>query len=113
MFSEYKELTIDQIIDQLMEQPEGTRMQILAPVIRARKGEYQKVFEDARKESDFGNGRFVRNILENAKMNQASRLLEYDFDAITTEEIKTIKAVDITPPPEIKQEAKRTIGFVY
>ena len=46
-------------------------------------------------------------------MNQASRLLEYDFDAITTEEIKTIKAVDITPPPEVKKEVKRTIGFVY
>ncbi|MBQ9924896.1 MAG: excinuclease ABC subunit UvrA, partial [Clostridia bacterium] len=38
-----------QIIDQLMSYPEGTRMQILAPVIRARKGEYQKIFEDARK----------------------------------------------------------------
>lgn len=71
------------------------------------------VFEDARKRSDFGNGRFVRNILEKAKMNQASRLLEYDFDDITTEEIKTIKAVDITPPPEVKKEVKRTIGFVY
>lgn len=71
------------------------------------------VFEDARKRSDFGNGRFVRNILEQAKMNQASRLLEYDYADITTEEIKTIKAVDITPPPEVKKEAKRTIGFVY
>lgn len=71
------------------------------------------VFENARKQSDFGNGRFVRNILEKAKMNQASRLLEYDFDTITTEQIKTIKAVDITPPPEVKKESKRTIGFVY
>lgn len=68
------------------------------------------VFEQARKQSDFGNGRFVRNTLEQAKMNQASRLLEYDFDAITTEEIKTIKAVDIVAP-EIKTEVKRTIGF--
>ena len=72
----------------------------------------RSVFEDARKRSDFGNGRFVRNILEKAKMNQASRLLKYDFDTITTEEIKTIKAVDIASPPEIKQEAKRTIGFI-
>ena len=46
---EIKQQSIDQIIDQLMDYPEGTRMQILAPVIRARKGEYQKVFEDARK----------------------------------------------------------------
>ena len=69
-----------------------------------------RAFEVARKQSDFGNGRYVRNLLEQAKMNQASRLLEYDFDQITTEEIKTIKAVDIIIP-EVKTEVKRTIGF--
>lgn len=68
------------------------------------------VFEDARTHSDFGNGRFVRNVLEQAKMNQASRLLEYDFEDITAEEIHTIKAVDIVQP-ERRKEAKRTIGF--
>ncbi|HPE15628.1 MAG TPA: excinuclease ABC subunit UvrA [Oscillospiraceae bacterium] len=46
---EIKQQTIDQIIDQIMLLPEATRIQILAPVVRARKGEYQKVFEDARK----------------------------------------------------------------
>ena len=46
---EIRQQSIDQIIDQLMSYPEGTRMQILAPVIRARKGEHQKIFEDARK----------------------------------------------------------------
>ena len=46
---EIKQQTIDQIIDQIITLPEGTRIQILAPVVRARKGEYNKVFEDARK----------------------------------------------------------------
>lgn len=46
---EIRQQTIDQIIDQLMLLPEGTKLQILAPVVRARKGEYTKVFEDARK----------------------------------------------------------------
>ena len=46
---EIKQQSIDQIIDQLMALEPGTRLQILAPVIRARKGEYQKVFEDARR----------------------------------------------------------------
>ncbi|HWP68829.1 MAG TPA: excinuclease ABC subunit UvrA, partial [Rectinemataceae bacterium] len=46
---EIKQQTIDQIIDQILLLPEGTRVQILAPVVRARKGEYLKVFEDARK----------------------------------------------------------------
>ena len=44
-----RQQTIDQIIDQLMQLGDGCRIQILAPVVRARKGEYQKVFEDARK----------------------------------------------------------------
>ncbi|MCI8440291.1 MAG: excinuclease ABC subunit UvrA [Oscillospiraceae bacterium] len=46
---EIRQQTIDQIIDQVLELPEGTRVQILAPVIRARKGEYAKIFEDARR----------------------------------------------------------------
>ena len=44
---EIRQQTIDQIIDQLMLLPEGTKLMILAPVVRARKGEYVKVFEDA------------------------------------------------------------------
>lgn len=46
---EIRRQTIDQIVDHVMTLPEGTRMQILAPVVRARKGEHLKVFEDARK----------------------------------------------------------------
>ncbi len=46
---EIRQQSIDQIIDQLMALPEGTRIQVMAPVIRGRKGEYAKVFEDARK----------------------------------------------------------------
>lgn len=46
---EIRQQTIDQIIDLILALGEGTRIQILAPVVRSRKGEYQKVFEDARK----------------------------------------------------------------
>ena len=46
---EIRQQTIDQIIDQLTALPEGTRLQILAPVIRGKKGEHAKEFEDARK----------------------------------------------------------------
>ena len=46
---EIKQQTIDQIIDQVLTLPEATRIQVLAPVIRGKKGEHQKVFEDARK----------------------------------------------------------------
>ena len=46
---EIRQQTVDQIVDQLMQYPEGTRLQIMAPMIRGRKGEYQKLFDDARK----------------------------------------------------------------
>ena len=46
---EIRQQTIDQIIDQVMALPEGTRIQVMAPVIRGKKGEHAKVFEDARR----------------------------------------------------------------
>jgi excinuclease UvrABC ATPase subunit len=46
---EIRQQTIDQIIDQVLALPEGTRIQVMAPVVRGKKGEYTKVFEDARR----------------------------------------------------------------
>ena len=46
---EIKKQTVDQIVDQIMEMPEGTKIQLLAPVVRGRKGEHAKVFERARR----------------------------------------------------------------
>ncbi|HZW50028.1 MAG TPA: excinuclease ABC subunit UvrA, partial [Bacillota bacterium] len=42
--------TVEQIVDQVMALPQATRLQILAPLVRGRKGEYTKLFEDMRKE---------------------------------------------------------------
>jgi excinuclease ABC subunit A len=46
---EIRQQTIDQIVDQVMALPEATRIQIMAPIVRGKKGEHQKIFEDARK----------------------------------------------------------------
>lgn len=46
---EIKRQTIDQMVDQLMEQPERTRIQLLAPVVRGRKGEHVKLLQQAKK----------------------------------------------------------------
>ena len=45
-----KQQSIDQIVDGILELGEGTKIQILAPVIRGRKGEYVKLLEDAKKD---------------------------------------------------------------
>lgn len=42
--------TVDQIVDRILELPEGTRVQILAPIVRGRKGEYTKTFENIKKD---------------------------------------------------------------
>ncbi|MGQ9533001.1 MAG: excinuclease ABC subunit UvrA [Desulfotomaculales bacterium] len=42
-------LTVEQMVDRLLALPEGTRVQILAPVVRGKKGEHARVFEEARK----------------------------------------------------------------
>ena len=46
---EIRQQSIDQIVDRILELPEGSRIQLMAPVIRARKGEHVKIFEDAKK----------------------------------------------------------------
>ena len=46
---EIRQQTIDQIIDQIMALPEGTRIQVMSPVVRGRKGEHTKVLEEARR----------------------------------------------------------------
>ena len=46
---EISQQTIDQIVDKLMELPAGTKLQLLAPIVRGRKGEYVKELDQARK----------------------------------------------------------------
>ncbi len=46
---EIRQQTVDEIVDRVMELPEKTKFQVLAPVVRGRKGEHQKEFEAARK----------------------------------------------------------------
>ena len=50
--------SIDQIVDSIKELPEKTKIQILAPLVRGRKGEFQKLFGDARKKG------FVRVLVD-------------------------------------------------
>ncbi|MBR3084597.1 MAG: excinuclease ABC subunit UvrA [Oscillospiraceae bacterium] len=46
---EIRQQTVDQIVDQVLALPAGAKLQILAPVVRGKKGEHQKILEDARK----------------------------------------------------------------
>ncbi len=63
--------TVDQMVDQVLGLPEGARVQVLAPVVRGRKGSHQKVFEDIRK------GGFVR-VRVDGEVREAAE--EFDLD---------------------------------
>jgi excinuclease ABC subunit A len=60
---EIKEQSVDQIIDSIMGLPQGTKLQILAPVVRGKKGEHQKIIEDAFK-AGFVRARIDGEIIE-------------------------------------------------
>lgn len=69
------------------------------------------VFDVAKNDDDFGNGRYARNVIEKAKMAQASRLLNMDFDLIAKDDIVTICAEDIDLPPASVKKSQNPIGF--
>ena len=70
-----------------------------------------KIFATATKRSDFGNGRYVRNIIERAKMVQANRLVNMDYDKVSDSDIFTLCAEDIELPAEETEEKIIKIGF--
>ena len=71
----------------------------------------RKIMENACTQHDFGNGRYVRTIVEKAKMAQSSRLVKMDYDLVTPEDVKTICAEDIEEPKMGTGKAVRRIGF--
>jgi len=71
-----------------------------------------RIFEQAAKQQDFGNGRFVRNLLESAKLRQASRLVKTDCEKITDDELFTLTAEDFEYTPQTPRlPQKSVLGF--
>ena len=60
---------------------------------------------------DFGNGRFVRNLVERAMMRQASRLVHLPADKTTDAELKALLAEDFVPDVQAAESHRRIVGF--
>lgn len=71
----------------------------------------KNIYEGVRGDKDFGNGRFVRKILEEAEMNLAERVAQLDESKLTTKLITTIEERDIPESDVNKQHKKKQIGF--
>lgn len=75
------------------------------------KDKLSPLLNTAIKEKDFGNGRFIRNLLEKARMNQASRLLSLDIDNISKEDMYNLTLDDFEVPAQKEYSFKAKIGF--
>lgn len=75
------------------------------------KSKLRDVFAKACVNTDFGNGRYARNVVEKAKFAQASRLMSMDYKSITDENIATLCAEDFDFPEERKDNPIIRIGF--
>lgn len=69
------------------------------------------VFDLARQSPDFGNGRYVRNLLEQARMEQANRIVKMDPEAVTQTDLLVLQAEDFQLPIPKALPAKPKIGF--
>lgn len=70
------------------------------------------IYVKAKADSGFGNGRFMRKMLEEAEMNLAERITELDSEALSTELITTIEEDDINEPTAPVKTAKTVrVGF--
>ncbi len=78
---EITQQTIDQIVDRVCQLPERTRMTILAPVVRARKGEHQKLLEDAKK-SGFARVRVDGNLYELSEEIKLEKNIKHTIDIV-------------------------------
>ena len=78
---EIRQQTVDQIIDQIMALPEGTRIQVMAPVVRGRKGEHAKVLEDARR-SGYVRARVDGSLYELSEDIPLEKNLKHHIDIV-------------------------------
>ena len=78
---EIKKQSVDQMVDQIMALPEGTRLQLLAPVVRGRKGRHEKVLERAAR-SGYVRVRIDGNLYELAEDIQLDKNIKHNIEIV-------------------------------
>ncbi len=78
---EIRQQTVDQIVDRLLTLPEGTRIQLLAPIARGKKGEYAKEFEAARK-AGYVRARVDGELQELADLTKLEKNIKHTIEIV-------------------------------
>ena len=92
---------------QILEYIAGEQNMTLDDGVRAK---VLPILSEASRNPDFGNGRYVRNLFEKARMKQAGRLLSMDIDSLTSAQVAQLTADDFEAPPPVR-EVRQRIGF--
>jgi len=99
---EIQKQTIDQIVDKILEMPQGTKIQLLAPVVRGRKGEHVKLLEDA-KRSGYVRVRIDGNLYDLSEEIKLDRNKKHTIEIIVDR---------LVIKPEIQQRLTSSIETV-
>ena len=78
---EIKRQSVDQMTDQILSMPQGTKIQLLAPVVRGRKGEHAKVFDRAKK-SGYVRVRVDGNLYELSEEIKLDKNIKHNIEII-------------------------------
>ncbi|MCI8268720.1 MAG: excinuclease ABC subunit UvrA [Lachnospiraceae bacterium] len=78
---EIKRQTVDQMVDQILAMPERTRIQLLAPVVRGRKGEHVKLLEQARR-SGYVRARIDGNLYELSEEIRLEKNIKHNIEIV-------------------------------
>ena len=78
---EIKKQTVDQMVDQIMALPEKTRIQLLAPIVRGRKGRHEKVLEQAKK-SGYVRVRIDGNLYELTESIELEKNIKHNIEIV-------------------------------
>ena len=104
----FDDYNVDELVDILKLMASENNVE-LSPEVDAK---VRSILSRALTEKDFGNGRFVRNMFERARMRQASRIVRLDPKSIDNKVLSTLEADDFIMPDTLEHKAAhRAIGF--
>ena len=102
--------TVDQIVDELMRLPEGTRLQLLAPVVRGRKGRHEKVLDRA-KRSGYVRVRIDGNLYELSDSIELDKNIKHSID-IVVDRLKIREGIEKRMTDSIENVLKIADGLM-
>jgi hypothetical protein len=110
MYVDFPDYTVEELLEMLKLMAKERGYVLNSAILR----KCRKIFSEAAEIEGFGNGRYVRNVLEAAIMNQAGRLVSNEGKEITRQSAARLRAIDFVPVKlEIGREKRGSIGFNF